>query len=67
MQLEKHLYELELVLQRQDIRANAEKFAELLEDDFYEVGASGKVWTKRETVLPCKTKALRCVLSLSSR
>ena len=48
IQLKKHLYELETELQQRDVRTNFAKLDELIDDEFFEHGASGKVWTKED-------------------
>lgn len=48
--LQSHLLELERELLRRDARTNALRLAELLNDDFIEIGTSGKVWTKGEVI-----------------
>ena len=48
--LQSHLFELERELLRQEVRTNAARLAELLDDEFFEIGASGTVWTKREII-----------------
>jgi hypothetical protein len=42
--------ELELALLRADVRQDRGRVEELLDEDFREIGASGRLWTRRETV-----------------
>jgi hypothetical protein len=44
------LCELEMRLQRPEIRASATEVAALLADEFFEFGASGNVWSRRQTI-----------------
>jgi hypothetical protein len=44
------LCELEMKLQRPEIRASAAEVAALLADDFFEFGASGSVWTRQQAI-----------------
>jgi hypothetical protein len=49
-QLKNHLYELEAELQQQDARKNPSRLAALISDDFIEISASGKKWTKQDAI-----------------
>src|ERR671933_511573 len=42
--------ELELALLHPDVRGDREWVEELLDEDFREIGASGRIWTRQETV-----------------
>jgi hypothetical protein len=50
MELAEHLFDLETLLHRQDVRADAQALRRLIAEDFFEFGVSGTVWT-RETVI----------------
>jgi hypothetical protein len=45
-----HLAALEYSLLDPEIRADPDRLAELLSDDFVEFGSSGRVWTKATTI-----------------
>jgi hypothetical protein len=42
--------ELELALLHGDVRRDRRRVEELLDEDFREIGASGQLWTRQETV-----------------
>jgi hypothetical protein len=42
--------ELELALLRPDVRRDRQRVEELLDEDFREIGASGRLWTRQEMV-----------------
>jgi hypothetical protein len=52
------LCELEKKLQRPEIRSSPEEVAGLLADEFFEFGASGSVWTRKQVIkrLPLEQK-----------
>ncbi|MDR1967516.1 MAG: DUF4440 domain-containing protein [Burkholderiaceae bacterium] len=50
MNLKAHLLELENRLLQPEVRANAQALMGLIDEDFFEFGASGTVWT-RDTVI----------------
>jgi hypothetical protein len=41
---------LELALLRPDVRRDRRRVEDLLDEDFREIGASGRLWTRQETV-----------------
>ena len=41
---------LELALLRPEVRRDVERVRELLDEDFREIGASGRLWTREETL-----------------
>lgn len=45
-----HLFELEKQLHSFEVRSNPERISQLLSQNFFEFGSSGKIWT-RETIL----------------
>ena len=50
IQLKQHLYELETAIHRHEVRASSSKLDELVDDEFFEHGTSGKVWTKEDVI-----------------
>lgn len=42
------IIELELELQSKDVRKNIKRLAEILHDDFYEIGSSGTLYSKKD-------------------
>lgn len=47
-ELEKEISELECSHIRPDIRVSKEKLGEVLDDDFFEFGSSGRVWKRSD-------------------
>lgn len=45
-----HLFELERQLHTSEVRSNPERISQLLGENFFEFGSSGKIWT-REAIL----------------
>jgi hypothetical protein len=48
--IKKHLLELEKQLLEPNTRTNPAELDQLLADDFFEFGSSGKVWNKKDAV-----------------
>lgn len=42
--------ELELALLHRDVRRDPQRVGDLLDEDFREIGASGRLWTRQETI-----------------
>ena len=48
--LKEHLLQLELNLLKPNIRTSREELSQLLADEFFEFGSSGKIWTRKDIV-----------------
>jgi len=48
-QLEKYFFELETALLRRELKTPA-RLNDLIDDDFIEIGASGRQWTKQDVI-----------------
>ena len=55
--LEEQLRELETALLRQEVRANASRLAEIIDDDFFELGVSGTIWHKQTIIAELKNES----------
>ena len=56
-ELKQEIRKLETELLRPDVRSNTGKVAELLADDFFEIGESGKRYTKKDVLEALKNEA----------
>ena len=57
VEIKEHLYDLETALQEQEVRASAEKLAALIDDEYYEFGVSGTVWTKQDVIVALQNES----------
>lgn len=46
--LKEHLFQLECMLLKPEVRTSSEEISKLLSDDFFEFGSSGRVWFRHD-------------------
>ena len=54
--LEKQIRELEAAMLRQEVRASASSLSELIDEDFFELGVSGRLWNKQTVIAALKNE-----------